>query len=59
MPMAFTLFSAVIFLYLLFSKIGLVGGISDLFWTLVVLLIGVNVLFWWRYLHTHKRLNNS
>ena len=55
-PMAFTLFSAVVFLYLLFSKVGLVGGVTDLFWTLLMALFAANVLFWWRYLHTHKRL---
>ena len=55
MPVAFTLLSAVVFLYLLFSKVGLVGGISDLFWALLTALAAVNALFWWRYLHTHKR----
>ena len=58
-PMAFTLFTAVVFLYLLFSKIGLVGGIGQLFWLILGTMFVVNVLFWWRYLHTHKRLNNT
>jgi SSS family solute:Na+ symporter len=41
------LFSAVIFLYLLFSPVGLVGGVTDLFWLLVVGLLGLNVAGWW------------
>lgn len=46
-PVAFSLLSAVIFLYLLFSPIGLVGGVSNLFWLLVVGLLGLNVAGWW------------
>ena len=58
-PMAFTLFSAVVFLYLLFSKVGLVGGVGELFWTILGAIVVINVVFWWRYLHTHKRLNHA
>ena len=53
-PLAFTLFSAVVFLYLVFSKLGLVGGLSGLFGVLSLALLAVNVLFWWRYLYTHR-----
>lgn len=58
-PVAFTLLSAVVFLYLVFSKVGLVGGLSDLFRALSLALFAANVLFWWRYLHTHRRLNSE
>ena len=58
-PMAFTLFSAVVFLYLLFSKIGLVGGIGNLFWMILTGMFLINVLFWWRYLVTHRRMNGA
>ena len=45
-PCAFTLFSAVVFLYLLFSKVGLVDGMSALFWPLLVALIIANAIVW-------------
>jgi SSS family solute:Na+ symporter len=41
--------SCVVALYLLFSPIGLVGGLSDLFWPLILTLVALNVLLWWRY----------
>ena len=47
-PVATTLLSAVIFLYLLFSPVGLVGGISELFWPLVLSLCLANAVVWWR-----------
>jgi len=46
-PCATTLISCVITLYLLFSPIGLVDGLSAAFWPLFMLLIAVNVLVWW------------
>jgi SSS family solute:Na+ symporter len=46
-PCATTLMSCVIALYLLFSPIGLVDGLSAAFWPLLLLLIAVNVLVWW------------
>ena len=58
-PVAFTLLSAVVFLYLVFSKVGLVGGLSDLFRVLSVVLFAANVLFWWRYLYTHRRSDRA
>ncbi len=45
-PVAFTLLSAVVFLYLLFSPVGLVGGISALFWVLLGGLSLLNVAVW-------------
>ncbi len=45
-PAAFLLFSMVVFLYLVFSPIGIVGGLSDLYWPLVGALVAVNLLIW-------------
>nr|WP_272907240.1 solute:sodium symporter family transporter [Pseudohongiella sp. O18] len=47
-PCAVTLMSCVVALYLLFSPIGLVGGLSSAFWPLMLLLILVNIGVWWR-----------
>ncbi len=46
-PVAFSLLSAVVFLYLLFSPVGLVGGLGSAFWPLVVSLVGLNIIAWW------------
>jgi SSS family solute:Na+ symporter len=48
-PCATTLISCVIGLYLLFSPVGIVGGLSQLFWPLVGGLIAVNIAVWWHY----------
>jgi len=45
-PCAVTLISCVIGLYLLFSPIGLVGGISTLFWFATSVLIVANMAVW-------------
>jgi len=45
-PCAVTLISSVIALYLLFSPIGLVGGISTLFWFSISALVAVNIAAW-------------
>ena len=45
-PLSVTLFSAIIFLYILFSPLGIVNGFSILFWPLVTLLILINVFIW-------------
>ena len=45
-PCAVTLISSVIALYLLFSSIGLVGGISTLFWLAISALVAVNIAAW-------------
>lgn len=46
-PCATTLMSCVIALYLLFSPIGLVDGLSAAFWPLIMLLVALNTLVWW------------
>ena len=46
MPVAITLMSAVVLLYLLFSEIGLVGGLSALFWPLTGLLTVATAVAW-------------
>ena len=48
-PCAATLISCVIGLYLLFSPLGIVGGLSQLFLPLVGGLIAVNIAVWWHY----------
>ena len=48
-PCATTLVSCVIGLYLLFSPVGIVGGLSQLFLPLVGGLIAVNIAVWWHY----------
>ena len=48
-PCAGTLLSCVVGLYLLFSPLGLVGGLSEWFLPLLVLLILVNIVSWVRY----------
>jgi len=48
-PCAGTLLSCVVGLYLLFSPLGLVGGLSEWFLPLLVLLILVNIVSWARY----------
>lgn len=45
-PCATTLFSCVVATYLLFSKVGLVDGLTPLFWVLIVILLAINGLLW-------------
>lgn len=45
-PCAFTLFSCIVVLYLLFSEIGLVNGITWLFWALLLVLFTANCVVW-------------
>jgi SSS family solute:Na+ symporter len=47
-PCAVTLLSSVIALYLLFSPVGLVGGIGTIFWTAISALIAFNIVAWAR-----------
>ena len=55
-PCAATLLSCVVALYLLFSPIGLVGGLSNSFWPLIVLLTVGNAALWaWYALGGHER----
>ena len=46
-PVAFSLFSSVVLVYLLFSPIGLVGGLSSAFWPAVGGVVFVNAGAWW------------
>ncbi|MGY9002613.1 MAG: hypothetical protein ACKVIF_05420 [Rhodospirillales bacterium] len=46
-PCATTLFSCVVATYLLFSKVGLVDGLTSLFWVLLVMLFVINGLLWY------------
>ena len=48
-PCAVSLLSCVVGVYLLFSPIGLVDGISNYFAPLVALLVGLNSITWYRY----------
>ena len=55
-PCAATLLSCVVALYLLFSPIGLVGGLSNSFWPLILLLVVGNSVLWaWYALGGHER----
>ena len=47
LPCAASLMSAVIGLYLLFSPVGLVDGITNLFWGLITALVFANIAVWW------------
>ena len=47
-PVSITLLSLVVLLYLLFSPVGLVGGISALFWPLAGALVALNLVAWWQ-----------
>ncbi|MEM8984359.1 MAG: solute:sodium symporter family transporter [Pseudomonadota bacterium] len=47
-PVSITLMSLVVLLYLVFSPVGLVNGISHLFWPAVGALVVVNALCWWQ-----------
>ena len=45
-PVSVTLFTAVIVLYILFSPIGLVGGLTGKFWPIIILLTIINIIIW-------------
>jgi len=47
-PCAVSLASSVVALYLLFSPIGLVNGLTMAFWPLILALVSINMLMWWR-----------
>ncbi len=53
--LAVTLASAVVILYLVFSPIGLVGGLSALFWPLVLAVVSLNIALWVRHFVTQQR----
>lgn len=46
-PCAATLFSCVVSAYLLFSKVGLVDGLTPLFWVLLAFLAVINAVLWY------------
>ncbi len=46
LPVSISLFSAIIFIYILFSPIGIVGGFSPLFWPLSLAICFVNIFVW-------------
>ena len=46
-PVAITMVSCVVIIYLLFSTIGLVNGLSSLFWPAIAAVLVVNVLLCW------------
>jgi len=50
-----TLFSAIILVYLLFSPIGLVNGLSAVFWPAVLAVLILNALFVWWSLQRYDR----
>ena len=52
-PCAGTLLSCVVGLYLLFSPLGLVGGVSEWFLPLLVLLLLINLVSWTRFAGKH------
>jgi len=56
-PCAVSLLSCVVGVYLLFSPIGLVDGISNYFAPLVALLIGLNSITWYRYATSAKSIH--
>ena len=56
-PCAFTLLSCVVGLYLLFSPLGLVGGLSHWFAPLLSLLLLANAFIWWSFSRGYWRLN--
>lgn len=56
LPVAITMVSCVIVIYLVFSPIGLVGGLSALFWFILAAIIVINCLLCWLSLtYWHKR----
>ena len=60
---SFSLLSCVVFLYLLFSPIGIAGTASEVgvstFIALVALLLGLNSVAWWRSFNTARSLRSS
>lgn len=59
LPCAVSLGSCVVGLYLLFSPIGLVGGLSFAFWPLMSLLITLNAGLWLHWIYRVARLDYS
>lgn len=51
-----TMLSAIVLLYLLFSPVGLVNGLSASFWPLVVMVLSVNIVFAYWSLRRYDRV---
>ena len=56
-PVSVTLFTAVIVLYILFSPIGLVGGLTAKFWPIIILLTIINIIIWLNNTLGNKKLS--
>ena len=56
-PVSVTLFTAVIVLYILFSPIGLVGGLTAKFWSIIILLTIINIIIWLNNILGNKKLS--
>lgn len=54
-PCASTLFSSVVGTYLLFSKVGLVDGVTRLFWLLAIALTVINGTLWYWFIYHKNR----
>ena len=54
-PCATTLMSSIVALYLLFSPIGLVNGISSLFWPLIFTLTVINITIWFWVFRSYRQ----
>ncbi|MGH1370977.1 MAG: solute:sodium symporter family transporter [Cellvibrionaceae bacterium] len=60
LPVAIVLFAGIIFVYLLFSPIGFVGGISDYFWPACALLVVTTVILCrWSLSHWHEKYRKN
>jgi SSS family solute:Na+ symporter len=60
LPVAITMVSCVIIIYLVFSPLGLVGGLDSLFWFILTAVIIANVLLCWISLkYWHKKYTQT
>lgn len=56
LPVALTLFTCIVLLYVLFSPIGLVGGLSPAFWPVVMAVLLTNALLcYWSLRYWHRK----
>jgi SSS family solute:Na+ symporter len=53
-PVSVTMLALIVIVYLIFSPIGLVGGLSGSFWPLVLLVVGFNSLICWHLIRRHR-----
>ncbi|RBP48574.1 solute:sodium symporter family transporter [Arenicella xantha] len=52
-----TMVAAIVAVYLLFSPVGLVGGLSDWFWPLLIAVISINMVVCWWSVMRHKTIS--